>query len=107
MALRLLCWGVLESPAAPSWPPHNNCATGDFFCECVNDHDSADILCDECKSIIATLQSTNGVVLLKAFEQNFSVHQIRCVKSLAKRAIERGQQVDTLPCSSLQPPKSG
>jgi hypothetical protein len=51
--------------------------------------------------------SRDGVVLLKAFEQNFSVHQIRSVKPLAKRTIERGQQVDTLPCSSLQPPQSG
>jgi hypothetical protein len=50
-------------------------------------------------------RSTNGVVLLKAFEQDLGVHQIGRVKPLAKPAIERGQQVDTLPCSSLQPPK--
>jgi hypothetical protein len=50
-------------------------------------------------------RSTNGVVLLKAIEQDFGVHQIGRVKPLAKPAIERGQQVDTLVCRRINKAK--
>src|SRR6476469_4380848 len=58
-------------------------------------------------AVLMLITDSNGVVLPKAFEQDFSVHQIGRVKTLVKPTIERGQQVETLPCSSLQPPESG
>src|SRR5262245_4013461 len=57
-------------------------------------------------AVLMLITNSSGVVLSKAFEQDFSVHQIGRVKPLVKPTIERGQQVETLPCSSLQPPES-
>ena len=58
-------------------------------------------------AVLMLITNSSGVVLSKTFEQNFGVHQIGRVKPLVKPTIERGQQVETLPCSSLQPPESG
>jgi hypothetical protein len=58
-------------------------------------------------AILMLITNSNGVVLSKAFEQDFGVHQIGRVKPLVKPTIEGGQQVETLLCSSLQPPESG